>query len=328
MFLISHSTPPEMYELHATSKNDRKTWMKIIQQTVSKSESVPIFCTILSTQFTRNIETSLNRRHLWLWLCSIYLLLSFSCPSREDFPLIETEDKALLRRLRGSSYFTSQQSLGSDRALDLILSCCLSSWHPAEGPWGFGAATGASDALLRSSRGHGRSKYYHSHKLQEYIQSRFTVRTSGWTLAERCHQWGWAGRISSCKEQNMVWKAQWSLFISLNVQWTDWVKCCWIPATTVHSPADWTVNRKRRSWSLKQQVQYTVHTHVDRKTLLNGIQVYMCTFSPLWVKICAILDHKGLQTKGPFMHQRPFYRSIYRMRMVEWKWMCIFVNIY
>ncbi|XP_048008758.1 rho guanine nucleotide exchange factor 2 isoform X2 [Megalobrama amblycephala] len=58
MFLISHSTPPEMYELHATSKEDRNTWMKIIQQTVS------------------------------------------NCPSREDFPLIETEDKALLRRLR------------------------------------------------------------------------------------------------------------------------------------------------------------------------------------------------------------------------------------
>ncbi|XP_051573988.1 rho guanine nucleotide exchange factor 2 isoform X1 [Myxocyprinus asiaticus] len=58
MFLISHSTPPEMYELHAASKEDRSTWMKIIQQTVS------------------------------------------NCPSREDFPLIETEDKALLRRLR------------------------------------------------------------------------------------------------------------------------------------------------------------------------------------------------------------------------------------
>ncbi|XP_052473504.1 rho guanine nucleotide exchange factor 2 isoform X1 [Carassius gibelio] len=58
MFLISHSTPPEMYELHAASKEDRNTWMKIIQRTVS------------------------------------------NCPSREDFPLIETEDKALLRRLR------------------------------------------------------------------------------------------------------------------------------------------------------------------------------------------------------------------------------------
>ncbi|XP_067094802.1 rho guanine nucleotide exchange factor 2 isoform X1 [Osmerus mordax] len=58
MFLISDSTPPEMYELHAASKDDRKNWMKLIQQTVC------------------------------------------SCPSREDFPLIETEDKALLRRLR------------------------------------------------------------------------------------------------------------------------------------------------------------------------------------------------------------------------------------
>uniref|UniRef100_A0A8C1P2Y0 Rho/rac guanine nucleotide exchange factor (GEF) 2 n=1 Tax=Cyprinus carpio TaxID=7962 RepID=A0A8C1P2Y0_CYPCA len=58
MFLISHSTPPEMYELHAASKDDRNSWMKLIQQTVS------------------------------------------NCPSREDFPLIETEDKALLRRLR------------------------------------------------------------------------------------------------------------------------------------------------------------------------------------------------------------------------------------
>uniref|UniRef100_A0A8C2C7L5 Rho/rac guanine nucleotide exchange factor (GEF) 2 n=1 Tax=Cyprinus carpio TaxID=7962 RepID=A0A8C2C7L5_CYPCA len=58
MFLISHSTPPEMYELHAASKEDRNTWMKLIQRTVS------------------------------------------NCPSREDFPLIETEDKALLRRLR------------------------------------------------------------------------------------------------------------------------------------------------------------------------------------------------------------------------------------
>ncbi|KAM3873565.1 rho guanine nucleotide exchange factor 2 [Diretmus argenteus] len=58
MFLISNSTPPEMYELHASSKEDRRTWMKLIQQTV------------------------------------------LSCPSREEFPLIETEDKALLRRLR------------------------------------------------------------------------------------------------------------------------------------------------------------------------------------------------------------------------------------
>uniref|UniRef100_A0A3Q2VBF0 Rho/rac guanine nucleotide exchange factor (GEF) 2b n=1 Tax=Haplochromis burtoni TaxID=8153 RepID=A0A3Q2VBF0_HAPBU len=58
MYLISDSTPPEMYELHASSKEDRKTWMSRIQQAAT------------------------------------------SCPCRDDFPLIETEDKALLRRLR------------------------------------------------------------------------------------------------------------------------------------------------------------------------------------------------------------------------------------
>ncbi|XP_061552078.1 rho guanine nucleotide exchange factor 2-like [Phycodurus eques] len=58
MYLISDSTPPEMYELHASSKDARRTWMNTIHQA------------------------------------------SLSCPSREEFPLIETEDKALLRRLK------------------------------------------------------------------------------------------------------------------------------------------------------------------------------------------------------------------------------------
>lgn len=58
MYLISDSTPPEMYELHAPSKDDRRTWMMRIQQA------------------------------------------ALSSPSRDEFPLIETEDKALLRRLK------------------------------------------------------------------------------------------------------------------------------------------------------------------------------------------------------------------------------------
>uniref|UniRef100_A0A8C3SVP2 Rho guanine nucleotide exchange factor 2 n=1 Tax=Chelydra serpentina TaxID=8475 RepID=A0A8C3SVP2_CHESE len=57
MFLIS-ATPPEMYEVHAASREDRNTWMKIIQQTVRL------------------------------------------CPSRQDFPLIETESEASLRKLK------------------------------------------------------------------------------------------------------------------------------------------------------------------------------------------------------------------------------------
>ncbi|CAL8297115.1 unnamed protein product [Lota lota] len=58
MFLISDSSPPEMYELHAASRDDKHIWMREIHHAVT------------------------------------------NCPSREDFPLIETEDKALLRRLK------------------------------------------------------------------------------------------------------------------------------------------------------------------------------------------------------------------------------------
>ncbi|KAM6039335.1 rho guanine nucleotide exchange factor 2 isoform 2-T2 [Chlamydotis macqueenii] len=57
MFLIS-AAPPEMYEVHAASRDDRNNWMKVIQQAVSL------------------------------------------CPSRQEFPLIETEIEASLRKLR------------------------------------------------------------------------------------------------------------------------------------------------------------------------------------------------------------------------------------
>ncbi|XP_070703078.1 rho guanine nucleotide exchange factor 2 isoform X2 [Pempheris klunzingeri] len=58
MFLISDSSPPEMYEFHAASKEDKRVWIRHIQHAVSK------------------------------------------CPSRDEFPLIETEHKAHLRRLK------------------------------------------------------------------------------------------------------------------------------------------------------------------------------------------------------------------------------------
>ncbi|XP_066464825.1 rho guanine nucleotide exchange factor 2 isoform X2 [Eleutherodactylus coqui] len=57
MFLIS-AKPPEMYEVHAASREDRNTWMKLIAQSVKV------------------------------------------CPKREDFPLIETEVDAKLRKLK------------------------------------------------------------------------------------------------------------------------------------------------------------------------------------------------------------------------------------
>ncbi|ETE65572.1 Rho guanine nucleotide exchange factor 2, partial [Ophiophagus hannah] len=60
MFLISNA-PPEMYEVHAASRDDRNTWMKVIQQSVKL------------------------------------------CPDRADFPFIETESEASLRKLKGKS---------------------------------------------------------------------------------------------------------------------------------------------------------------------------------------------------------------------------------
>lgn len=34
MFLISSNTPPEMYEVHTASRDDRNTWIRVIQQSV------------------------------------------------------------------------------------------------------------------------------------------------------------------------------------------------------------------------------------------------------------------------------------------------------
>lgn len=59
MFLIIDSSPPEMYEIYAATKENKNVWIRHIERTVSK------------------------------------------CPSREVFPLIETEHKAHLRRLKG-----------------------------------------------------------------------------------------------------------------------------------------------------------------------------------------------------------------------------------
>ncbi|XP_054619750.1 rho guanine nucleotide exchange factor 1a isoform X1 [Dunckerocampus dactyliophorus] len=69
MFLISDSSPPEMYEVHATSKDDKNVWIRHIQRTVSK------------------------------------------CPSREEFPLIETEHKAHLRRLKADLHQKDREML-------------------------------------------------------------------------------------------------------------------------------------------------------------------------------------------------------------------------
>lgn len=46
MYLISASTPPEMYELYASSKDGRRTWMSRIQQAALRS--VLQYCMVLN----------------------------------------------------------------------------------------------------------------------------------------------------------------------------------------------------------------------------------------------------------------------------------------
>uniref|UniRef100_I3JVV5 Rho guanine nucleotide exchange factor (GEF) 2a n=1 Tax=Oreochromis niloticus TaxID=8128 RepID=I3JVV5_ORENI len=69
MYLISDSTPPEMYEFYAASKDDKNIWIRHVQHAVSK------------------------------------------CPSREEFPLIESEHKAHLRRLKADLQHKDQEML-------------------------------------------------------------------------------------------------------------------------------------------------------------------------------------------------------------------------
>ena len=45
MFLISDSSPPEMYEFHAASKEDKNIWIRHIQRTVSKWANAPTYPT-------------------------------------------------------------------------------------------------------------------------------------------------------------------------------------------------------------------------------------------------------------------------------------------
>uniref|UniRef100_A0A4W6CVM8 Rho guanine nucleotide exchange factor (GEF) 2a n=1 Tax=Lates calcarifer TaxID=8187 RepID=A0A4W6CVM8_LATCA len=83
MFLISDSSPPEMYEFHAATKEDKNVWIRHIQRTVSK------------------------------------------CPSREEFPLIETEHKAHLRRLKGQETNINDTVKGIFSFHDCILTASI-----------------------------------------------------------------------------------------------------------------------------------------------------------------------------------------------------------
>ncbi|XP_061616592.1 rho guanine nucleotide exchange factor 1a isoform X2 [Phyllopteryx taeniolatus] len=88
MFLISDCSPPEMYEVHAASREAKNAWIRQIQHTVSKC----------GDRLDVDHHTWVNSIRCWfIRLCLLFVL---RCPSREEFPLIETEHKAHLRRLK------------------------------------------------------------------------------------------------------------------------------------------------------------------------------------------------------------------------------------
>ncbi|XP_064449775.1 rho guanine nucleotide exchange factor 2 isoform X3 [Mirounga angustirostris] len=89
MFLIS-ATPPEMYEVHTASRDDRSTWIRVIQQSVRvwpMERHTHREIRMMGVKKSRG--SGVSEARAWGW-----------CPSREDFPLIETEHEAYLRRIK------------------------------------------------------------------------------------------------------------------------------------------------------------------------------------------------------------------------------------
>lgn len=155
MFLISHSTPPEMYELHAASKDDRNTWMKLIQQTVSKSESIHNSLPQHFNASLKYLRTS-NTKHFIT--SSVYLYYAavhqerISLWSKLRTKLCYDDSEVCIKNLLSKHLSFAQISF------IFVSFLSLSSWYPAEGSWSFGAVAGACDIVLWFGRGHRRSE--------------------------------------------------------------------------------------------------------------------------------------------------------------------------
>uniref|UniRef100_A0A7N8X0Q8 Rho/rac guanine nucleotide exchange factor (GEF) 2 n=1 Tax=Mastacembelus armatus TaxID=205130 RepID=A0A7N8X0Q8_9TELE len=87
MYLISASTPPEMYELHFSSKDDRRTWMTRIQQAASRSvlESLLQYCSTAWYQYfafmslLEHIPESTSQYYKYYMMVSLTLYCTLLC---------------------------------------------------------------------------------------------------------------------------------------------------------------------------------------------------------------------------------------------------------
>ncbi|ELW59845.1 Rho guanine nucleotide exchange factor 2 [Tupaia chinensis] len=111
MFLIS-AAPPEMYEVHTASRDDRSTWIRVIQQSdkpsvislqnlivrdIANQEKGMFLISAAPPEMYEVHTASRDDRSTWIRVIQQSVRV---CPSREDFPLIETEDEAYLRRIK------------------------------------------------------------------------------------------------------------------------------------------------------------------------------------------------------------------------------------
>lgn len=80
MFLITDTCPPEMYEFHAASKEDKNIWMRHIQQTVSKWANTDKHLLWFLTVLIRCVSHELGDRGeftRWILISNLILISHF-----------------------------------------------------------------------------------------------------------------------------------------------------------------------------------------------------------------------------------------------------------
>lgn len=120
MYLISASTPPEMYELYAPSKDERRTWMNLIQQTAVRSGQDSITC----APCQNFIEAS--------WTASCRITRGQSAPRSKSQSGVSSSKGVQAETSFPSSRLKTKLCCGGSEVLHLLL--CVAGSTPASSP--------------------------------------------------------------------------------------------------------------------------------------------------------------------------------------------------